>query len=98
VDRVGRRPLWIATAAAMCLALIATGLVFYYNVQGFFVVLIVFICAAPHMIGLGALPWLMMSEIYPNRIRARAVAISTTFLWVAAFTGPLAFPRLTELS
>jgi SP family sugar porter-like MFS transporter len=40
----------------------------------------------------------MMSEIYPTRIRARAVALSTTFLWLAGFTGPLAFPKIAGVS
>ena len=40
----------------------------------------------------------MMSEIYPTRIRARAVCISTTFLWIAGFMGTLAFPTLAKVS
>jgi MFS family permease len=40
----------------------------------------------------------MMSELYPTRIRARAVSISTTFLWVAGFTGPFAFPIIEAAS
>jgi SP family arabinose:H+ symporter-like MFS transporter len=53
---------------------------------------------APHAIGLGGLPWLMMSELFPTKIRARAVSVTTTFLWFAGFTGPLAFPKLTAIS
>ena len=40
----------------------------------------------------------MMSEIYPTRIRARAVSISTTLLWFAIFTGSFAFPKLMSIS
>jgi SP family arabinose:H+ symporter-like MFS transporter len=98
VDRVGRRPLWIISSAAMCVFLIMAGLVFQFNATGAVVVLVIFLCAAPHAIALGPLPWLMMSEIYPNRIRARAVSFSTTMLWVAAFTGPFAFPILESAS
>jgi SP family arabinose:H+ symporter-like MFS transporter len=98
VDRVGRRPLWILCSAAMCVFLFLAGLVFELHTTGSFVVLVIFLCAAPHAIGLGPLPWLMMSEIYPTRIRARAVSLSTTLLWVAAFTGPFAFPTLEAAS
>ena len=98
VDRSGRRPIWIATSAAMVLCLSVTGLVFQLKVTGAIVVAVVFMCAIPHAIGLGPLPWLMMSELYPTRIRARAVSISTTFLWIAGFTGPLAFPMIEAAS
>jgi len=40
----------------------------------------------------------MMSELYPTRIRAREVSISTTFLWIAGFTGPFAFPVIEAAS
>ena len=62
------------------------------------VVVAAFLCAIPHAIGLGPLPWLMMSELYPTRIRARAVSISTTFLWIAGFTGPFFFPPIEAVS
>jgi len=98
VDRLGRRPLWLVTSLAMCFCLILAGFVFQLNVTGPAAVWVIFLCAAPHAIGLGPLPWLMMSEIYPTRIRARAVSVSTTFLWIAGFTGPLAFPSLEAVS
>lgn len=98
VDRVGRRPLWITCSAAMCVFLVLTGVLFQRNATGGAVVLVVFLCAIPHAMALGPLPWLMMSEIYPTRLRAKAVSLSTTLLWVAGFTGPLAFPMLESLS
>jgi len=98
VDRVGRRPLWLVTSAAMVFCLGAAGLIFQLNIKGPVVVATIFLCAVPHAIGLGPLPWLMMSELYPTRIRARAVSISTSFLWIAGFTGPFAFPTLEAAS
>ena len=98
IDRVGRRPLWLVCSAAMCIFLLVAGAVFQFKITGGVIVLVIFLCAAPHSIGLGPLPWLMMSEIYPTRVRARAVSLSTTILWVAAFTGPLLFPVLESSS
>jgi hypothetical protein len=72
--------------------------VFHFDITGPIVVGVIFLCAAPHAIGLGPLPWLMMSELYPTRIRARAVSLSTTFLWIAGFTGPFAFPMIEAVS
>jgi len=98
VDRSGRRPIWIATSAAMVGCLAIAGLVFQLNLKGPIVVAAIFLCDIPHAVGLGPLPWLMMSELYPTRIRARAVSISTTFLWIAGFTGPFAFPMIVAAS
>jgi sugar porter (SP) family MFS transporter len=98
VDRWGRRPLWLTASAAMSICLLAAGLVFKFQITGPLVLVVIMMCMAPHSIGLGPLPWLMMSEIYPTRIRARAVAISTTFLWLAGFSGPYAFPILDAAS
>lgn len=98
VDRVGRKALWNATSAAMVLAMVLTGLVFFYGITGKVVLLAIVACAIPHMLGLGPLPWLVISEIQPTRVRAKAVALSTTVLWVAAFLGTYLFPWLARLS
>ena len=98
VDRVGRRPLWIIASAGMIFSLTLTGIVFHCGVTGSFVLFVVFMCAWPHCIGLGPLPWLMMSEIQPTKIRAKAVAISTTCIWTTGFTGPMLFPIIAAWS
>jgi len=98
VDRIGRKPLWVVTAFVMIFSLLFAGFVFHKEIQGNLVLLAIFMCAWPHAIGLGPLPWLMMSEIYPTRIRARAVAITTTFLWIAGYTGARYFPDIASWS
>jgi len=98
VDRIGRRPLWLGTSVAMFACLVAAGWLFHHNVKGPLAVVAIFACSAPHAMGLGPIPWLMMSELYPTRIRARAVSITTTVLWIAGFTGPFAFPLIESVS
>ena len=49
-------------------------------------------------LALGPLPWLMMSELYPTRIRARALSLTTTFLWATIFSGAYLFPILKGAS
>jgi SP family arabinose:H+ symporter-like MFS transporter len=98
VDRVGGRPIWLVTSVAMFFCIVAAGFVFQSHIEVPTAVAVIFFCAAPRAIGLGRLPWLMMSEYYPRRIRARAVSITTTFLWIAGFTAPFAFPILEAAS
>jgi len=98
IDRVGRRPLWILASILMAAITCVTGMVFHFHVHGWVVLLVIILCTVPHGIALGGLPWLMMSELFPNRIRAKAVAVTTTFLWLTIFTAAQLFPILINWS
>ncbi len=94
IDRVGRRPLWLVASVLMAAITAVTGLVFHFEVHGPLVLLVLVLCTVPHGLALGPLPWLMMSEFFPTRIRARAVAVTTTFLWIVIYTCGQFFPML----
>ncbi len=98
VDSIGRKPLWIAACASMALFLSLAAVVYNFHLMGNAVLFVLFLCSVPHEMVLGPLPWLMMSEIHPTRVRARAVAISTTVIWIAAFSGPMLFPLVAKFS
>ncbi len=98
VDRFGRRPLWLIGALLMIAANCFVAVLFQYNVTGFPILLGVCLMAIPHSFALGPLPWLMMSELYPTRNRARAVAITTTVLWVMSFFPVWLFPFFDRIS
>jgi len=98
VDRVGRRSLWIAASGAMFLMLTLMGWAFQSQLKGPIIIAMTILILAPHAIGLGGLPWLMMSELFPNRIRARAVSVTTTLLWLFAFLGTWAVPKVVQIS
>lgn len=98
VDRAGRRPLWILASILMAFITCFTGFVFHYDLGPGFVFLAILLCTIPHGLALGPLPWLMMSEIFPTRVRARAVSLTTAFLWVTIFSGAQLFPLLTAWS
>jgi len=98
MDRLGRRPLWMIASLLMAGITFATGVLFQREVQGWPMLLIIALVTVPHGLALGGLPWLMMSELFPTRIRAKAVSITTTVLWIFIFAGVYLFPSLTALS
>jgi len=98
VDRWGRRPLWLAASALMILVTLLAGAVFHFHLSGWPVLMVILLCTVPHGLALGPLPWLMMSEIFPIRLRARAVSLTTAFLWVTIYAGAQLFPLMAEYS
>ncbi|MBU3666387.1 MAG: sugar porter family MFS transporter [Chthoniobacterales bacterium] len=98
VDRWGRRPLWNVASVGMCVAMFLAGLVFQYHIKGYAVLAVVMLCAIPHALALGGLPWLMIPEIYPTRIRAKAVSAIVTFLWLTIFLASTIFPLMMSWS
>ena len=98
VDRAGRRPLWIVGSLMMIGADVFLGAVFHFQIVGWPVLAAIALCAIPHSFALGPLPWLMMSEIFPTRIRARAVAVTTTFIWSVGFVASWLFPIIASVS
>lgn len=96
IDRVGRRTMWLAGSLAMVLGTFLLGLVFFTDTAGWKVLAAVLLCAAPHAIVIGPLSWLIISEIFPTRIRARAASLSTLVVWATAWLANYATPRLFE--
>ena len=98
VDRAGRRPLWLFASLLMAVVTALTGVVFHFHLHGSIVLLVICLCTVPHGLALGPLPWLMMSEIFPTRLRAKMVSLTTAFLWVTIYSGAQLFPILTSYS
>jgi sugar porter (SP) family MFS transporter len=97
-DRVGRRPLWMFASVLAALITLLCGFVFAWGWKGTPVVIVIALITLPHGLALGGLPWLMMSELFPTRLRAKAVAVTTTVLWIFIFTGAYLFPSISRWS
>ncbi len=98
VDRVGRRPLWLVASVIMCIVTALTGAVFHFHLSGWPVLIVIIFCTIPHGLALGPLPWLMISEIFPTRLRGKAVSLTTAFLWLTIYSGAQLFPILESCS
>jgi SP family galactose:H+ symporter-like MFS transporter len=102
VDRVGRKPLLLAGLVGMTASLLVLGAAQRFGrtfdvSQGWIAPITVafvglyIVCFA---FSLGPVVWLMISEIFPNRARARAAGVSTAANWMANFLVSLSFPVL----
>jgi SP family arabinose:H+ symporter-like MFS transporter len=97
IDKVGRKPLLIASAAGMAVAEIGMGIAFLFHPPPAGVILgLIGICAASFAVGLGPGVWVMMSELFPTRIRGRAMSIATIALWLACVALTFTFLTLVK--
>jgi SP family galactose:H+ symporter-like MFS transporter len=103
VDRAGRKPLLIAGVLGMVATLAFLGLAFRDNAGGAAASdlgVVTVVCLAAYIVffafSLGPIVWLMISEIYPLRNRAQAVAVSTAANWGANFLVSLTFPIMAH--
>ena len=85
VDRIGRKPLLLATSTAMCVSLALLGAAFQLGLPAAWIVAFTLAYVASFAVGMGPVVWVVLSEIFPTRIRGRAMSIATVCLWVACF-------------
>jgi len=84
IDKVGRKALLMLSAAGMAVAEIGLGVAFLVHPAPANLILgIILFCTASYAVGLGPGVWIVMSELFPTRIRGRAMSIATVTLWVA---------------
>lgn len=96
VDKLGRRRLMLIGAGGLCLVYTALGLCYYLHVTGFFMVILVVAAIACYAMTLGPCTWVLLAELFPNRVRAVAVASCTFALWVGSSTLTYTFPALNQ--
>src|SRR5437879_3432995 len=98
VDHWGRRPLLLAGLTGMIVSLLALGLASHEGTTAGWLGATTVACIGIYIVcfafSLGPIVWLMIAEIYPNRIRARAASVSTAANWSANFLVSLTFPLL----
>lgn len=86
VDRVGRKPLLLIASAGMGLSLSVLGAALLLNqAAGWWVLVCVLVYVASFAVAMGPVVWVVISEIFPTRIRGRAMSVATFCLWVSCF-------------
>ena len=96
VDKMGRKPLLYIGSIGMSVALFAVGMFIYFNAMGNWVLPFLLLFMASFSISWGPIVWVLLSEIFPTKIRSLALAISVFIQWVANFAVTQVFPSLVE--
>lgn len=97
VDRLGRKPLMIIGSAGMGISLLLLAFTFITNnFEGYFVLFCIMGFLAFFGFSVGPVVWVLIAEIFPNKLRSHAVAICFFFLWAADFLVTFTFPYLLK--
>jgi MFS transporter, SP family, arabinose:H+ symporter len=98
VESWGRRTLMLTGSAGLAFVYLATGLAYHLHLSGLVPVVLVVAAIACYSYSLAPITWVVLSEIFPNRIRGGALSVSVAALWLANFllaqTFPLMYARL----
>jgi sugar porter (SP) family MFS transporter len=97
IDRVGRKPLLMLASGGMALSLAALGVCFLVQPPpGLLILFVIMTYVAFFAIGLGPGAWVVMAELFPTKIRGRAMSIATVSLWIACVLVAFTFLSLVE--
>ncbi|HWB32121.1 MAG TPA: sugar porter family MFS transporter [Acidobacteriaceae bacterium] len=96
VDHGGRRPLMLGGCAGLAIVYIALGWFFHLHSRGVHMLALVVAALACYAMTLAPITWVVLSEIFPSRVRATAMAVSSSSLWAACFVLTYTFPLLNN--
>ena len=94
VDHFGRRPLQIIGALVMAVSMIALGTEFAIGGKGMVALVCMLVYTAGFAVSWGPVTWVLLSEIFPNQIRGKAMAVAVAAQWIANYLVSWTFPIL----
>jgi len=94
VDKAGRKPLLLIGNTVQVIALIAVGAIYGTNPHSPALLWFVLLYIAAFAMAMGPLPWIVCSEIFPAKLRGRAMSISAFLVWAACLLVTQTFPLL----
>jgi SP family sugar porter-like MFS transporter len=96
VDKLGRRVLMLTGSAGLAIIYTLLGAFYYVHSRGVHMLALVIAAIGCYAMSLAPVTWVVISEIFPNRIRGRAVSVAVTVLWVASFILTYTFPLMNR--
>ena len=97
VDSWGRRKLMLLGSIGLALIYFMLGTSYFFELKGLAILVLVMLAIATYAMTLAPITWVVLSEIFPNKIRGAAMAVATTALWSACFVLTYTFPILNKL-
>jgi SP family arabinose:H+ symporter-like MFS transporter len=97
VDRLGRKALMLLGAGGLAGIYAVLGTMYFFHIQGLPLLIMVVTAIACYAMSLAPVTWVVLSEIFPNRMRGTAMSIATFSLWTACFILTYTFPLLNQL-
>jgi MFS transporter, SP family, arabinose:H+ symporter len=97
IDHIGRKPLLLIGCIGMGVAFIVTGAAFQStNINRMWILASLMLYDASFAISMGGVIWAYLSEIFPNKVRGRAMSFATMTLWITEFIVAQTFPWLVD--
>ncbi len=96
VDRFGRKPLQIIGALIMAVAMVSLGMAFWIGGEGMLALVSMLVYTAGFAVSWGPVTWVLLSEIFPNQIRGKAMALAVSMQWIANYLVSWTFPILDK--
>jgi MFS family permease len=96
VDSWGRRKLMLIGSAGLAVTYLFLGGSYFFELSGFVVLLFVVLGIGIYAMSLAPITWVVLSEIFPNKIRGTAMSVATSSLWIASFVLTYTFPLLNS--
>ena len=93
----GRRSLMLLGAAGLAIIYVVLGFGYAQGRLGWPMLTLVLAAIGCYSMSLAPITWVILSEIFPNRIRGAAMAVSVSSLWIACFILTITFPTLQKL-
>lgn len=93
IDKIGRRTLYMIGSMGMVITLILLAISFYMKMEGIFTLICILMFIAFFASCIGPVFWTLVSEIFPNRIRGKALAFASFTQWIFNFLVVLLFPH-----
>ncbi|MBC7004948.1 sugar porter family MFS transporter [Photobacterium sp. BZF1] len=94
VDKFGRKPLMIIGAFMMAISMLAIGTAAYLDAIGGYLLIFVLMYIAAFALSLGPVTWVLLSEIFPNNVRSKALSIAVLAQWLANYVVSQTFPMM----
>ena len=94
VERLGRKTLMLIGAGGLAGIYTLLGISYFLEFKGVIMIVFIVLAIGLYAMSLGPITWVLLSEIFPNKVRGIAMAVCTACLWIASFLLTYTFPFL----